>query len=106
MKYRRGWIALVIMAVLSPLGLLAIGSAWGEWDLAAIGDLVGFMPEGMRKWEGFQPEAPLKDYEVPGLRSSRWGLGLGTVLSAFLGAGLTAGATILIGRLTRHARLP
>ena len=54
------------LIVLTPLGLLAEGTAWGEWgvdEIAATG--AGYTPEGMLK--GFSFEAILPDYSLEGL---------------------------------------
>ena len=102
MRYRKGWIAIALLAVLSPLGLLAVGSAWGEWSIEEIQEKIGFRPPGMERSIERAPEAPLPDYEVPGLPKGGMGSGLGLVLSALAGAGLTAGSALLITRLTRH----
>jgi cobalt/nickel transport system permease protein len=80
---------LVGLACLSPLGLLASGTAWGEWgpgeiaQVVAGGAALGFTPEGMAGGGGFR--AFLPDYEVAGLPG--WA---GYALSA------AAGASILV----------
>lgn len=54
------------LIVLTPLGLLAEGTAWGEWgvdEIAATG--AGYTPQGMLK--GFSFEAILPDYSLEGL---------------------------------------
>ncbi len=105
MRYRKGWIALVALALLTPLGILAIGSAWGEWDLETIKEFVGYTPIGIREAEEKRPVAPFPDYEVPGLGGEGWQEGAGTVISALIGAGFTAAAAFGIGRLVKHGRL-
>jgi len=72
---------------LTPLGLLATGTAWGEWGTAEIQDVVtggtslGFIPEGMAN--GFSFEALMPDYSVTGLPEV-----FGYVLSALLGVAI------------------
>ena len=105
MRFRRGWIALLVLALLTPIGILAIGSAWGEWDLDSVRELVGYTPDGMREAQERRPEAPIPDYEVPGLGGEGWRSGAGTIISALIGAGLTAAAAIGIGRLVKHGRI-
>ncbi|MDR3672454.1 MAG: cobalt transporter CbiM [Holophaga sp.] len=81
---------LVALVCLSPLGLLAPGSAWGEWGAEEIqhvmtgGHSLGFVPA--RIANGFRLHAAFSDYAVPGL--PEW---LGYVLSA-----ITGGAALLI----------
>jgi hypothetical protein len=101
MKYRNGWIALFILAALSPLGIIAAGEAWGEWDLDGIRDLVGFEPHGMAG-AAAPAEAPFQDYSVAGLTGSRARESLATVVAAVLGAGITALIAWGITRVARH----
>ena len=105
MRYSKGWIALILLSILSPLGLLAVGGAWGEWDLDTIQEAVGFRPRGMERTVREAPEAPMPDYEIPGLPEGGLGRGIGSVLSALIGAGLTAGSALLAVRLVRHGKV-
>jgi cobalt/nickel transport system permease protein len=80
--------ALVIgLICLSPIGLLATGTAWGEWGMAEISKVVsqgkelGFVPSGMENGFSFSPLFP--DYAMSGL--PEW---LGYVFSALAGAAL------------------
>lgn len=80
---------IVAMIVLSPLGLLAAGTAWGEWGTEEISSVVtngkalGFVPKGMEK--GFSFKAFMSDYSMTGTSEV-----IGYVLSA------AAGVAILI----------
>lgn len=71
-------IPLVIMIILTPLGLIASGSAWGEWDPSELKDLVGFIPKGMSHGINYSPIG--KDYGFSGL-----GAVSGYLLSAVIG---------------------
>ena len=102
MRYRRAWLALLALAIASPLGVIAAGGAWGEWDLAGIRDLVGHEPAGMRETAARAPEAPIPDYEVPGLAGKPWRKALGTIIAALAGALAAAGASFLITRVAYH----
>ncbi|MFQ6058263.1 MAG: cobalt transporter CbiM [Anaerolineae bacterium] len=88
------WIGLATLVVLTPLGLLASGTAWGEWGLTELRDEqgLGFIPQGLARW-GERWSAPLPDYAVPGL-----GQVPGYVLSAVAGIALIAVAVWLISR--------
>lgn len=46
------WAALVVLAVLTPLGLLAVGTPWGEWGKVEILEMLGYVPSGMERYEG------------------------------------------------------
>jgi cobalt/nickel transport system permease protein len=71
MRIRTIYTVIIALAALSPLGLLAAGTAWGEWganDISKVvtaGRTLGFVPQGMVK--GFTFAAPLGDYSVKGL---------------------------------------
>lgn len=90
--FKKLWIGLGILAVLSPIGLLASGDAWGEWEAEAFEKMVGFIPKGLARFSGFW-SAPLADYGVPGA-----GEVLGYIISAFAGILLVVLVTWLIGK--------
>jgi len=101
MRYRRAWITLLILAILTPLGIVAAGGAWGEWGIDGIKERVGFVPAGMRRAAG-TGERPLQDYTVPGLERGFFHGGPGTIVAALLGAGITAAAAIALMRIAKH----
>lgn len=78
---------LAALACLAPVGLLAAGTAWGEWGADEIknvvtgGSALGFVPSGME--HGFSFSAPLPDYSIGGLPEVA-----GYVLSALAGAAI------------------
>jgi cobalt ECF transporter T component CbiQ len=93
------WGAMAVVAFAAPLGLLASGTAWGEWSSGELKDLgLGFIPRGLESFEGWWP-APVPDYGW-----SRMGAVIGYTLSAFVGVGLVASLSWIIGRkLSRKA---
>ncbi|MBK5225995.1 MAG: cobalt transporter CbiM [Thermoleophilia bacterium] len=56
-------VGIVLLLVCAPLGLLATGTAWGEWGTNDIQKEIGYVPEGMQRfasrWKGFLPEYAL-----------------------------------------------
>jgi len=62
-KYKPLYVILLSLLALCPLGLLATGTAWGEWGLAEIKSMVGFIPTGMLK--GISFNAIMPDYSIP-----------------------------------------
>ncbi|TDT62329.1 cobalt transporter CbiM [Fonticella tunisiensis] len=78
LKIRPLYVALIVMIILSPLGLLASGTAWGEWGADEIKSIVGFVPQGMEK--GFNFKSSLPDYTVPGFSEH-----MGYILSGIIG---------------------
>ena len=102
-RYRPFWIALLVMALVSPLGLylpewLEAGAAWGEWSLEEIKRMVGYAPSGMERvvdlWR-----APIPDYAFPGQDKAPLAQrSLSYVLSALLGIGLCGGSAFVVTR--------
>ncbi len=72
--------------VLTPVGLLASGSAWGEWDLSQIAKMVGYAPSGIaHSRELVHPLLP--DYAFNGLEGRTWEIA-GYLFSALVGCGI------------------
>jgi cobalt/nickel transport protein len=97
------WIGIGILALLSPLGMIipawfGAGSAWGEWGLAEIKKLMGFIPEGMQKLAELW-KSPMHDYTVPGQKQGLAHKSLGYILTALIGIAITSGLAYLIARL-------
>ena len=81
LRLRGLWVALAVLIVASPFGLLAPGTAWGEWStgqLSAMG--LQAIPTGMRQLSGLWG-APLSGYNLPVLGNTN----LGYVISAVTG---------------------
>jgi cobalt/nickel transport system permease protein len=80
------WIALIVLILASPLGLLAPGTAWGEWSTKELTQLgLKSIPAGLERLSGLWG-APLARYGVPILGNTS----LGYVLSAALGVVVVA----------------
>lgn len=77
---RSAWIALAVVALLSPLGLLATGDAWGEWGAEDFMSATGldYVPQYIA--HGFSWNALLPDYSLQGLPDV-----VGYILSAVIG---------------------
>ena len=94
---------LVGLICLSPLGLLAAGTAWGEWGPDEInkvvngGQSLGFVPAGMKGGFGF--EALMQDYGVKGLPDV-----VGYILSAIAGAAILVIVFKLLGVLRKSGQ--
>ncbi len=105
------WIGLCVLMILTPLGILATGSAWGEWmasDFASpaarqqIADSSLRQAAPMRAPQGLELmsqlwTAPFARYAPPYIRSA----GFGYLLSAMFGVGLVMLACFLVVRLMR-----
>lgn len=53
------------LVCLTPLGLIATGTAWGEWGTDEIKEILGYVPERMKT--GFSFESVMPDYAVKGM---------------------------------------
>lgn len=108
---RRLWIALALLMILSPLGLLAAGTAWGEWapqdfadptTRAAIAAASGNQgpptqpPQGLARLASVWT-APIPDYAPPFMKSAAFGY----VMSALVGVGLIILTFLFIGWILR-----
>jgi cobalt/nickel transport system permease protein len=101
------WIALAVLSILTPLGIMATGSAWGEWSVddfvhpqtreqianASAGNAPPAQaPAGLQRLQSLWT-APLSRYAPPFLKNARAGyivaamLGMMVVVAACLGAG-------------------
>jgi hypothetical protein len=95
-------VALLALIILVPIGLLAVGTAYGEWGAEDLQALVGFIPAGLASLSTLWA-APIPDYALPSLGDTFLDLSLGYWLSAIIGVVLSGGILILIGRaLTRN----
>jgi cobalt/nickel transport system permease protein len=108
------WLALAALLILTPLGLLAAGTAWGEWgpqdfaDARAREQITSASgnqappaqpPAGLERLSHFW-SAPMPDYAPPFLKSAAFGY----LMSALFGTGLTILFFLLLGRIARAAR--
>jgi cobalt/nickel transport system permease protein len=106
------WIGLAMLMIATPLGLLAAGTAWGEWgvedfkspearqEMAAASHSVvppEKVPSGLERLAS-RWTAPIPDYAPPFLKSPQ----LGYILSAMFGGGLILLAWLGIGWLLRR----
>lgn len=78
---RWAWGGLVALLALTPIGLLAPGTAWGEWSREELRQLgLGYVPTGFDRWSNLW-NAPLSGYDLAVLNNST----VGYLLSAALG---------------------
>ncbi|MDI6895722.1 PDGLE domain-containing protein [Methanocella conradii] len=91
-------IALAILVVLTPLGLLATGETFGEWGNEELKEKLGYVPPGIESLSSLW-SAPMPDYTVPGLENSFAESAVGYIITAIIGGGLSLGALYLIGKL-------
>jgi cobalt/nickel transport system permease protein len=84
-RWRGVWIGLIVLMLISPIGLLAPGTAWGEWgaeELTGMG--LSSIPQGLAKLSTLW-NAPLPDYDLPSMGNTT----VAYVLSAVVGILIT-----------------
>jgi len=109
---RRLWLALGALMILTPLGILAAGSAWGEWVASDYADPAvrqqiaassldqappSESPKGLERLSTVWT-APFARYAPPYVRSARFGY----LLSAIFGVGLVLLGSFGIGTVLRR----
>lgn len=101
------WIRVALLMLLTPLGILAAGTAWGEWGAkdfsdpqmrqqiaAASGDVAppSEQPRGLARLSSLW-SAPFPQYAPPFVRHPAFGY----VMSAMFGSGVILGSFLLMG---------
>lgn len=97
-RYKPVILPFAALAFLTPLGLLATGTAWGEWSMEEIREQLGYIPQGITVaanwWNSLLP-----DYTVPALGEGGFGAAAGYVLSAAIGVVLIAALIFLTSKM-------
>ncbi len=96
------WLGLLVMALLTPLGILLsqrfnAESAWGEWGVDKLEKLIGFVPEGLKKLTDLW-KAPIRDYNLGGVAASKILQVISYMTSGFLGIGVCVLIVFIISR--------
>ncbi|HEX2384463.1 MAG TPA: cobalt transporter CbiM [Acidimicrobiales bacterium] len=101
--WRWAWIGLATMVVLTPLGLLAPGGAFGEdapEDLDLAKYHLGAVPHGLQRYAGFWHNALFDGYDFTGDRHPN----VGYVVSALFGMLVIALVVIVSFKVTQAVR--
>jgi cobalt ECF transporter T component CbiQ len=106
---RKLWLGLAALLVLTPLGILAVGSAWGEWSVRDFSDPQArreiaaasrnhappaAAPRGLERLSSIW-SAPLSRYAPPFIR----GASFGYLVSAMVGVGLVIMLALMLNWL-------
>ena len=99
-RWRALWVGLAALIVITPLGLLAPGTAWGEWGARQLTQRgLSFVPEGLaqlsRLWSG-----PMPGYNVPAIGNAN----IGYILSAAVGILVIIGVAWLFSLLVTRGK--
>jgi hypothetical protein len=87
------WAAVAALLVLTPIGLLAEGTAWGEWSRNELANLgLGYIPAGFDRLADIWA-APLAGYDIPILSNPT----VAYMVSALLGVGLILATLFALG---------
>jgi len=103
---RRLWIAVGILLLLTPLGILAAGTAWGEWSPMELAHAAAqsassgpAVPSGLQRLSGLWT-APFPAYAPAFVRSR----GFGYLLSAMFGVGGVLCASLIAQSVVERLR--
>lgn len=88
--------AMIVLIILVPIGLIASGAAYGEWDTDYLNQTLGYIPAGLGSMAGHIWHAPLDGYDLPGQHDTIWTQMPGYYLSAILGIAVV-GTIMYIG---------
>ena len=88
-----------------PLGLLAAGTAYGEWGPDELKGRIGFVPHGLKELSGLW-DAPMQDYSFPGGGDSRIVSSARYILSALVGVIVAGSLLYFIGKKWSKTRAP
>jgi cobalt/nickel transport system permease protein len=92
---------LAVMLLLTPLGLIAQGTAFGEWGVDDLAERLGGIPAGLATWSGWFGGAVLPDYALPDGGNPVLGYWISALVGSLLVAGFTFGMFWTLGRLRR-----
>jgi cobalt/nickel transport system permease protein len=101
-RWRTLWIGLAVLVFITPIGLLAPGTAWGEWGAEELTNLgLSFIPTGLAKLSGLW-SAPMPDYDVAAVGNTT----IAYILSALVGIIIVVGIVWLFSKLIMIGKKP
>jgi len=96
------WAGIGVLILLTPLGALAPGTAWGEWGSGQLRAAIGYAPANLERLGGLWKSA-MPGYATPGISNAL----LGYLIAAVVGTALTVGAALAVGvLLARRGEAP
>jgi len=99
MSTKGKYLSVFILAaiIMTPIGLVAEGSAWGEWSSDEIHTMLGYVPQSIAQAK------PLIGAMIPDYAINGFGALASTWLSAVIGVGLVFGVMIAIKKSAKRA---
>jgi cobalt/nickel transport system permease protein len=88
------WAGIGVLILLTPIGALAPGTAWGEWGGEELKAAVGYAPANLERLGGLWRSA-MPGYATPGISNAL----LGYLIAAVVGTALTVGVAFAVGAL-------
>lgn len=94
------------MALLSPLGIVLpamfrSGGAWGEWSADTLEKILGYAPDGLKKYAELW-KAPVPDYNFGAEESSMTVQGISYIASGILGIAVVVFVIYIIMKVVRR----
>ena len=90
-------IAMAVLIVIVPIGLIASGTAFGEWGPDELQQAVGYVPAGLQQLSDlWHPLLP--DYDFPGGHDTLPSQAPGYYVSAIVGVLVCAGVGYLVAK--------
>jgi energy-coupling factor transporter transmembrane protein EcfT len=83
-----------VLILLTPIGALAPGTAWGEWGSEELKAAIGYAPANLERLGGLWRSA-MPGYATPGIGNAL----LGYLIAAVVGTALTVGVAFAVGVL-------
>lgn len=91
-------IALVVLMVCVPVGLIATGTAYGEWGPDELQQAVGYVPAGLQQLSNLWTPV-LPDYDFPGGHDTLPEQTPGYYASAIVGVLICGGIAYVVGKV-------
>ena len=88
------WASIGVLILLTPIGALAPGTAWGEWGSKELKAAIGYAPANLERLGGLWRSA-MPGYATPGISNAL----LGYLIAAVVGTALTVGVAFAVGAL-------
>jgi len=101
---KKYWYALIALIIFAPIGLLAQGTAFGEWSGTDLKAKIGFIPQGMVRF-GDKWKALLPDYSIPGFDSDFFKSALGYIFCAIVALAIILIITTIISFLMKRKNI-
>jgi len=99
--YRKLWMGLGFLILISPLGVFLpgmakSGGAWGEWGVEELRSMLGYVPSKLGELRGFW-KALFPDYSIPGMHTP-WETRIAYLLCSVIGAAAVVAICLFLGK--------